>query len=309
MPLSPQMPLPAAVTEFFYSKDFTTDSLRFYKRTLAAFTQWAETQGVTNVSDITAPLLRRYVASVRERIAPRTGLPLTGVSVFNYANALRTFLNFCEREGWLDEKVVRRLEMPRKEKKVLQVLSIEQIRLLFRACDASTTPERDRALLGVLLETGVRVAELCKLRLDDVHFEQDTAWLKVQGKGRREREVPLGRTARRALHRYIHSTRRAPSTLPYALLGKRGQLTQAGVDKMLYALRDAAGAHRFVGVQVSAHTMRRTFATRFLEAGGDIYHLSRLLGHSSVSTTELYVAAYTQRQVRESAVSILDLAR
>lgn len=213
------MYLDAARTEFFYSKDFTTDSARFYRRTLAAFLAWAEGQGIAAVADITTPLLRRYVVSVKARTVvrgPRRGQPLTGVSVSGYANALRTFLNFCVREDWLDERVVRRFEMPRKEKKVLQILSTEQVRVLFRACELGTQPERDRALLSVLLETGIRVAELCKLRVEDVHFETEAAWLKIQGKGRREREVPLGRTARLALHRYLHHTRRAQQRIRHA---------------------------------------------------------------------------------------------
>jgi site-specific recombinase XerD len=88
------MLLDAAVTEFFYSKDFTPDSQRFYKRTLAAFVAWVQKQDVTLVEDITASLLRRYVASLRDRISPRTGRRLTGVSQHGYANALRTFLHF-----------------------------------------------------------------------------------------------------------------------------------------------------------------------------------------------------------------------
>lgn len=214
------------------------------------------------------PLLRRYVAATRERISPRTGRPITGVSVYGYANALRTFLNFCAREDWLDERVTRRYEMPRREKKVLQILTTEQIQRLFRVAETTTAPARDRAILAVLLDTGVRVSELGRLTLEDVHLTADGSWLKIQGKGRREREVPPDRKARQALFYYIHTVREAPRHVRYAILGKRGQLTQTGVDKLLYALRDKAGAQHFVGVQVSAHTFRRTFAVRFLDAGG-----------------------------------------
>jgi integrase/recombinase XerD len=144
------MHLHTAVTEFFYSKDFTTDSARFYRRTLASFERWLEGQDITDVEAITTPLLRRYATSRRERVSERTGRKLTGVSQHGYMNALRTFLNFCVREEWLNERVPQRLEMPKKEKKVLQVLSTEQMRLLFRAIEASTTPERDRAVLSVV---------------------------------------------------------------------------------------------------------------------------------------------------------------
>lgn len=300
------MRLDAATTEFFYSKDFTADSRRFYKRTIAAFQAWAAEQGVTNIEDITSSLLRRYVAHLREKVSPRTGKRLTGVSQHGYVNALRTFLNFSVREDWLDSRVPARLEMPKKEKKVIQVLDTQQIQLLLRATESTTQPVRDRAIVSVMLDCGVRVAELCRLMLDDVHFHGYDAWLHITGKGRREREVPLGRKSRLALHRYIHSVREAPKDVRYAILGRRGPLTQAGLDKLLYTLRDDAGAHHFSGVRVSCHTLRHTFAVRYLEAGGDVYKLSRLMGHGSVAITELYLAAMTSRQARQGSVSILD---
>jgi len=222
------MHLDAAVTEFFYSKDFTPESHRFYQRTLAAFTAWGEKQGFSQVDDITASAVRRYLASLRDRISSRTGQRITGVSQHGYANALRTFLNFCARQEWLDERIPNRMEMPTQEKKVLQVLSAQQIQLLFRATDKAECPEQVRTVLVVVLDTGLRVHELCCLRLEDVHFHGNDAWLKVHGKRRREREVPLGKKTRLALHRYLHAYRDAPETQPHAILGKRGPLTERG---------------------------------------------------------------------------------
>jgi site-specific recombinase XerD len=289
------MRLDGAVTEFFYSKDFTTDSSRFYQRTLRMFREWAEGQGVTEVGDITTSLLRRYGATLRECISPRTGKRITGVSQHGYMNALRTFLNFCAREEWLDERVPARLEMPKQEKKVLQVPSSQQIQLLFWGLVRSTTSERDRAVLCLLLDTGLRVNELCMLKLEDVHFHGNEAWLALHGKGRKDREVPPGKEARLAPHRYIHSSREAPQAERHALLGRHGPLTQAGIDKMLYVLRDKAEAQHFTGVRVSAHTCRHTYVVLLLEAGGDVYKLSRLSGHGSVAITERYLQVMTGR--------------
>lgn len=300
------MDLSAAVTEFFYSKDFTPDSHRFYKRTLNSFVAWAEGQGVTTVEDITSSLLRRYGASLRERISPRTGQRLTGVSQHGYVNALRTFLHFCVREEWLDERVPNRIEMPKQEKKVLNILSPDQIQRLFRATEESQCPGEERAVLAVLLDTGLRVNELCRLTLDDVHFHANDVWLTVHGNGRKEREVPLGKKARLALHRYIYTVRDAPQSEPHTFIGKRGPLTQAGIDKMLYRLRGRSGAHHLSGVRISAHTLRHTFAVRYLAAGGDVYRLSRLLGHGSAAITERYLQALSAREAREMQVSILD---
>jgi site-specific recombinase XerD len=234
----------------------------------------------------------------------RTGWPLTGVSQRGYMNALRTSLHFCAREEWLDERIPQRLDMPRQERKVLQVLSAEQVRLLFRATAASEAPMRDRALLAVLLDGGLRVAELCRLTLDDAHFERDDAWLMLHGKGRKEREVPLGRTARAHLHRYMHREREAPSRERHVFLGRRGPLTQIGVDRALYGLRDEAGARHFAGVRVSAHVGRHTFAVNFLVAGGDVCRLARLMGHSAVAVTERYLIALSAKQARTGGPSV-----
>lgn len=287
------MHLNAAVVEFFYSKDFTTDSNRFYRRTLDAFQSWAEQQDATTVEDLTSPLLRRYLAHLREQVSARTGKPLTGVSQHGYANALRTFLHFCAREEWLNERIPARLEMPKQEKKVLNVLSTDQLQRLLRATAGTATPLRDRAIVLLLAGTSLRVSELGRLTLDAVHCHTNDAWLVLHGKGRKQREVPLERKVRVALHRYLYMERHAPSSERHVLLGKRGPLTQAGIDGMLYDLRDAAGAQHFTGVRVSAHMLRHTFAVRYLDAGGDIYKLARLLGHGSVAITERYLQAFT----------------
>jgi site-specific recombinase XerD len=192
--------------------------------------------------------------------------------------------------------------MPRREQKVIQVLSAQQIDLLMRV--AETT--RDKAILAVLLDCGLRVNELCTLNLQNVHFTPQDAWLLVHGKRDKWREVGLGRKARRLLHTYIYRERHAPPNEAHVFLGKHGPLTASGIDQLLYRLRDEAGAEHFTGVRVSAHTMRHTFAVHYLSSGGELYKLSRLLGHTSVTTTDGYLRAFRARDARRNSESVLD---
>ncbi len=302
------MELHAAFTEFLYAKDHSPASKAWYTSRLGAFMRWTEAQGTTSVEDITAPLIRRYIDE--RRTAPcKTGKPLDSHTLHGHVRAIRAWLNWAAREDLVDEKVPHRVSLPKREQKVLGILSPAHIELLFRASDQSETPEyvaRDRALLAVLLDTGLRASELCTLTIDRVHFNPDGAYFLVDGKGRKQRELPLGAKSRQLLHRYIHRAR-PRSNQPRVFLAKGGTpLTAEGLARLLYRLRDRAGADRFIGAPIHAHTFRHTYAVRCLEAGMDVYRLSRLMGHSSVAVTEGYLKAFTSRQARQNAVSVLD---
>lgn len=289
------MQLETVRTEFTYAKDHSLQSRRWYTSRLGAFFRWAAEQGVTDIENVTAPLVRRYVDYRRPTLGSHT---LNG-----HVRAIKAFLNWASQEGLLDERVVRRIALPKKEQKVLAILTTDHIDRLLDACESA----RDTALLAVLLDTGIRASEACSLTLADTHFGPDGAYLLVHGKGRKEREVPLGKKARQHLHRYLH--RHRPRTKePYVFLSaKGGPLTPGGLDQLLYRLRDRAGRDHFTGVSVAAHRWRHTYAVRSLEAGADIYRVSRLMGHSSISVTEGYAKAISSRQARMQSVSVLDL--
>ena len=305
------MLLSDALIEFGYAKDHTPASRSWYRSRLGAFIQWATEEGVTDLAAVTAPLVRRYIDTRRTAIS-RTGKPLDSHTLHGHARAIRAFLRWAVKDDLLDERVPKRLEMPKREQKVMTVFSPEQLDLLFRACEGAESPAfvaRDKAILAVLLDTGVRAQELCGLTLDRLLFTPDEAYCVVNGKGRKQREVGLGSRARRLLHRYVHSHRQAllvNRDETAVFLGRGGKpLGSEGLDRMLYRLRDRAGRERFAGVRVSAHTFRHTYATRYLEQGGDIYHLSRLMGHTSVVVTEGYLKA-VEAKVARRGPSVFD---
>jgi site-specific recombinase XerD len=302
------MELADAFTELSYTKDWSPSSRAWYTSRLGAFTTWARERGVTALEDLTAPLIRRYIDERRTTLS-KTGKPLDSFTLHGHVRAIRTLLFWAAAEDLIDEKIPKRVSLPRREQKILAVLSDEQISRLLRAAQTTDTPTRDIALLSLLLDTGCRASEITGLTLEDVHLAPDDAWLLVRGKGRKQRQVALGRKARADLARYLHRARRAPATERHVFLGKRGPLTPEGLDRLLYKLRDRAGAEYFKGVSVAAHRWRHTHAVKALEAGTDVYVLSRQMGHSDVSTTGGYLKALTARQTRQLAPSVLDFLR
>lgn len=293
-----------AVTEFLYVRELAPKTHQWYASMLGVFANFCADQDIADIGEVSVPLVRRFFETVRQRTDPRTGKPVTSETVHGYARAVRALLNWCVQEELLSESVARRFTMPKREQKVIQALSWEQVDRLLRA--AKTT--RDQAIVAVLVDTGLRANELCTLSLEHVHFTPQDAWVLVKGKRDKWREVGLGRRSRHVLHRYIHRERQAPPDQPTVFAGQRGPLTVSGLDQLLYRLRDEAGREHFTGIRVSAHTLRHTFATLYLAGGGDIYKLSRLMGHSSVSVTEGYLRSFRAKDARRGQ-SVLDNMR
>jgi site-specific recombinase XerD len=293
------MHLEDALLEFALSKDHSPASQAWYRSRLGTFTTWLTEQGVDTVEGITAPLVRRYLDE-RRTTPGKHGKLLDSHTLHGHARAINTLLRWAALEGLLDERLPRRITMPKRAEKLLPVLTPDQIRRLMLACEGSL---RDRAILSVLLDTGIRASELCGLTLDRVVMGQDDAYLIVHGKGRKTREVGLGRQSRQLLHRYIHRARHGrPDNQAVFLARGGGALSPEGLDRLLYRLRDRAGLK---GVRTGAHVFRHTYAYTYIALGGDVLRLSRLMGHTSVSTTQGYLTAFTASDARHGQ-SVLD---
>lgn len=299
------MQLEDACTELRYSKDWSDQSIAWYHARLGAFVQWANGQHITTLEEVTPPLVRRYVEYLHTRPG-KSGKHLDSFTIHGHIRAIRTLLFWAAAEDLIDERVPKRIALPKREQKVLQVLSDKQLALLFKAASQTDTPLRDTALLYLLLDTGCRASELCGLTLRDVTFAADTAWILVHGKGRKQREVALGKKARLALYRYIRRER--PTTdAQQVFLGRKGALAPEGLDRLLYRLRDVAGAEQFHGLSVAAHRWRHTHAVKALEAGMDLFAVSKQMGHAEIGVTTNYLKAVSQRQLRQMTISPLDV--
>ena len=273
---------------------------------LYEFVSWCEGAGVAQLEAVKPTDVAKFLETVRARRNPQTGKPLSSYTVHGYAATVKAFLNWAAKEELIPVTLPRRLAMPRVETKVIEVFTDDQVKALFRACEKEkdlALEVRDRALISVLVDTGIRAGELCGLTLDGVFLWPEDAHLKVYGKGSKWREVGLGKSSRTILHRYLTRHRRAAQDEQHVFLNRHGKpLTVSGIDQLLERLN---GWARLIGVRVSAHTFRHTFALNYLKNGGDIYRLSRLLGHTSVQVTEGYLRAFKQKDARNSP-SVLD---
>jgi integrase/recombinase XerD len=294
------MRLSTAVESYLYVKDLTPASRRWYASKLDAFVQWCATQECRETSTITANTVRHFLVHLRDTPSPRYGRLVSSHTTHGHARVIKSWLKWLSLEGELDGAMLARIEMPKRDHKVIKTFSDDDIKRLFAACKDESSPmltARDQAILAVLLDTGIRANELCTLTLERTVLGLDDAYLLVDGKGRKQREVGLGVKSRQMVHRYIHRFRIARPGVTTTFTTRYGTpLHPEGLDRLLYRLRDRAGIE---SIRVSAHSFRHTYATRYLaQDGSDVYKLSRLLGHTSVVVTEGYARGFAQRDAR-----------
>lgn len=208
------------------------------------------------------------------------------------------FFVWCKREGFLGGRDVPTRTIPQQKipQFVIETFTMGQLAAMLDACELSSPiGYRDYAILLMLMDTGIRASELCGLTLDNV-FED---YIKVFGKGSKEREVGIGPTASRAVWKYIHQFRGAFHPLDiekHVFLGVGGvPLLRSGLYQALERIGDKAGVS---GVRLSPHTFRHTFAVNYLANGGDVFKLSRILGHTEMQTTQIYLKDFQSRQAR-----------
>ncbi len=208
---------------------------------------------------------------------------------------LRSFYKFCMRRGYVQSHPLASIRTPKQEKRLPKYLELEQInKLLSTPDDKTLLGARDRAMLEVLFSTGVRVSELVDLNFPDVDFEGQT--IRVRGKGKKQRTAPVGSTAITALKKYLELRRsdaRSASFDQDALfVNKHGhRLSTRSVRRKLDKYLAEAG----LDPNISPHTLRHSFATHMLNNGADLRSVQELLGHQSLSTTQVYTHLTTPR--------------
>jgi integrase/recombinase XerD len=242
--------------------------------------------------------VRAYVLYVQSLTPRRTGgeeRPFSASTMRGHAKVVKAFFAWCGREGLLAHNSpaarLPRIKMPQY---VIQMFSPEQLAALLGACDVGTPlGYRDYAIFLVVVDTGIRVGELLGLTLENV-FD---GYLKVFGKGAKEREVGIGPTSGRALWKYTHLHRRPAQAFErHVFLSVRGKPIDKGT--VWDAIQRAGQEAGIEGIRLSPHTFRHTFAKSYLANGGDIFSLSRLLGHSDVKTTEVYLKDFRSSDAR-----------
>ena len=269
-------------------RDLSPHTIAAYRSDLAQFAAWAGEAGVQELEDVDRRLLRRFVASLSEQRYARR-------SIARKASAIRSLLSWAVATGLLDSHPAHDLGTPKLDRPLPKVLRLEEIqRLMELPPPDDPAGSRDRAVLELLYGSGLRVSELCGLDVDDLDLAGRR--VRVMGKGRKERQVPIGEAAARALMTYLTEARpqllersKAPD---YALfLNTRGmRLRRRSVGRVMEKYLGAEGA-RILG----PHALRHSFATHLLDNGADLRSVQELLGHENLATTQIYTHVSTER--------------
>ena len=272
-------------------KNYSENTLRSYENDLKKFEEFLKKETSERVGlekgEIDRFLIRRYLACLRD-------LSLKKKTISRKLSTLRSFFRFLIREGKISDNPALLISAPRREQRLPGYLNISEINeLISLPNEKELLGLRDKAILEVLYGSGLRVGELVGLDLNDADILLES--LVVLGKGRKERIVPVGSFAQRALREYLERRSRLIKAGRYEdalFLNHRGRrLTPRGVEfiinKYIYRLS--------VVKKVSPHTLRHTFATHLLDGGADLRAVQELLGHKLLATTQIYTHVTTER--------------
>jgi len=264
-------------------KNASPHTLSNYKRDLLQFYAFLEkTFGKDKVplfGDLSHVIVRQYMGNLQEK-------GLAKSSIARKLAALRSFYRYLVREEMVEQNVPSLVSTPKQNKKLPQFLYYNEIEQLLDQPDGSLTGLRDKAILEVLYGGGIRVAELVGMNINSVNFS--VGYIRVLGKGNKERIIPLGQPALKALRQYLEARRvaskKTDNEAPLFLNLRGGRLTDRSIRNILNKhVMAAALTHH-----ISPHTLRHSFATHLLENGADLRSVQELLGHVNMSTTQIY---------------------
>ena len=270
------------------------NSLAAYRRDLARYLSWCEAHGIVEPSAVQENDIADFLVALREGDADHR--PLAASSAGRSVVAVRGFTRFAAREGLTTVDPGKDIRPPTLAKKLPKAITVSEVEAILDAASADGTPRalRDRALIEVLYATGARISEAVGLDVDDLDL--DTASVLLRGKGSKERIVPVGRLAVASVGAYL--VRGRPVLVgsgrggPALFVNHRGgRLTRQSAWSILAAAVQRAG----VTAEVSPHTMRHSFATHLLDGGADVRVVQELLGHASVTTTQIYTLVTVDR--------------
>ncbi len=276
-------------------------TLEWHRTSLGLMQSYLEQErGITLVGEVDAPAISGWFADMRTSPGSR-GKARSERTIQTYARSARAFFHWLVHREMLQSNPFDRVVFPKVGKPLIQTIDAEEFERLLLACTPSNesgpiaerAAVRNRAILWVFYDTGIRISELCGLRLAD--FDRKRGVLTVKGKGSKERRIALGQNCLRNLLYYLDKQR--PDEEELAEWGSAGEdhlylsetrtpLTKNGVTLLFARLRKRAG---ITGKRISAHIFRHTFAIRYLKLGNDPFSLQELLGHEDLSTVRLYM--------------------
>jgi len=287
-------------------------TISWYSANLRRFRNYLKSRHLPDLLDnIDIKLLREYVIYLLKKkrfdghpYTPVQIEPLSSATVHGHVRTLRAFFGWLVAEGLIQNNPAKDLKPLKVTKKVITTLSDQEIESILNTLSPTNPSDaRNRTIFMILLDTGLRIGELINLNTGDTHM--DEGFLKVMGKGKKERIVPIGSNAQRALQRYLFRYRPNPtlSRTDNVFLSIHGDpLTENSIKLMFARLAQRSGIKR-----LHAHLCRHTFATWFLINGGDVSTLQQILGHSTLEMVRHYVnLASNQVAIQHQRFSPLD---
>ena len=261
-------------------RNVSTHTMDAYKRDINQYLMYLGDLDIKNLSDVKSTHIRDYIRMLSDGgLAP--------ASISRIISSIRTYYRFLSSENILDENPVLLINNPKLPKKLPDVLSEKEISLIINAIqESSQFYQRDKAIIELLYSCGIRVTELCNLEMSNLFIDEDL--IRVMGKGNKERLLPLGVRSKKYLDDYIKHSRNShikKSGSSFVFVSRNGnQLTRAMINIILNKWTQVSGLKK----SVSPHKLRHSFATHLLEGGADLRFVQALLGHSDISTTQIY---------------------
>jgi integrase/recombinase XerC len=271
-------------------RNLSDNSIRGYVGDLESFLAHMEKLNVLEFKDLTIEHIRSWLANLQTTGVARSTLTRRIVSI-------RAFTNWAAANGWLTSDLGAKLAIPKAHRTLPEILNVDEAAQVLKALEVKAGEEvtainlRDLAMLEVLYASGIRVSELCGLNLGDIDQSRNT--LSVIGKGDRQRVVPLGIPAIKALQNYLSNGRAEflnNKSADAVFLGTRGKrIDQRTVREVVYE------AMKAVGATMGPHGLRHSAATHLLEGGADLRTVQEILGHASLATTQIYTHVSPER--------------
>lgn len=261
-----------------------------YRRDLMKVWHYMEDQGIADVNKISETNLNSYILYLEKN-------QFSAATISRNIASLKAFYHYMFREGIIKEDVSERLKAPKIEKRVPEILSTKDVIKLLEQPKGDTPKEiRDKAMLELLYATGIRVTELITLKVSDVNLQLGYIVCKDASK---ERVIPFGKEAKNALLRYLEGARDEmidDSASEYLFANCSGQpMSRQGFWKLIKAYAKKAG----ITADITPHTLRHSFAAHLVENGADLRSVQEMLGHSDISTTQIY-ANMSHGRIREA---------
>lgn len=268
------------------------NTISSYRRDLRRYGEHLNLRGIHDLRDVTEIDVSEFLVALRKGDTDAKAMPLSAVSAARALIAVRGLHKFASAEGIIDVDVARAVKPPTPSRRLPKSLSLDDVLALLDGAGGDAESDgpltlRNRALLELLYSTGARISEAVGLDVDDIDTHARSVLLR--GKGGKQRLVPIGRPAIAALDAYLVRGRpglaqRGPSTPGIFLNARGGRLSRQSAWQVLQDAAERAG----ITSAVSPHTLRHSFATHLLDGGADVRVVQELLGHASVTTTQIY---------------------